>query len=117
MIICKHLALCHTGEDYLISGCSGSFQPLGHQSRDIGLYKDDNGTAYLLSEDVSRTPDISMGINKLTSQRPNGLRIDRLTDDYLNVTYTTHLFPEHYEAPAIYKQDGVYFMFGSQLTG
>ncbi|OJZ81390.1 carbohydrate-binding module family 35 protein [Aspergillus luchuensis CBS 106.47] len=81
--------------DYL-----GSFQPLGHQSRDIGLYKDDNGTAYLLSED-----------------RPNGLRIDRLTDDYLNVTYTTHLFPEHYEAPAIYKQDGVYFMFGSQLTG
>ncbi|PYH92254.1 glycosyl hydrolase family 43 protein [Aspergillus ellipticus CBS 707.79] len=81
--------------DYL-----GSFQPLGQQSRDIGLFKDDNGTAYLLSED-----------------RPNGLRIDRLTDDYLNVTYTTHLFPEHYEAPAIYKQDGVYFMFGSQLTG
>ena len=50
-------------------------------------------------------------------QRPNGLRIDRLTDDYLNVSYTTHLFPEHYEAPALYKQDGVYFMFGSQLTG
>lgn len=40
-----------------------------------------------------------------------------MTDNYLNVSYTTHLFPEHYEAPAIYKQDGVYFMFGSQLTG
>ena len=36
-----------------MSASRGSFQPLGHQSRDIGLYKDDNGTAYLLSEDVS----------------------------------------------------------------
>lgn len=31
----------------------GSFQPLGHQSRDMGLFKDDDGTAYLLTEDVS----------------------------------------------------------------
>jgi beta-xylosidase len=31
----------------------GSFQPLGFQSRDMGLFKDDDGTAYLLSEDVS----------------------------------------------------------------
>lgn len=32
----------------------GSWQPLGHQSRDMGLFQDDDGTAYLLSEDVSR---------------------------------------------------------------
>jgi hypothetical protein len=50
-------------------------------------------------------------------QRPNGLRIDRLTDDYTNVTSNTYLWPQHIEAPAIYKKDGVYFMFGSQLTG
>ena len=31
----------------------GSFQPLGYQSRDMGLFQDDDGTAYLLSEDVS----------------------------------------------------------------
>lgn len=31
----------------------GSFQPLGFQSRDIGLFKDDDGSAYLLTEDVS----------------------------------------------------------------
>lgn len=32
----------------------GSFRPLGFvESRDIGLFKDDDGTAYLLSEDVS----------------------------------------------------------------
>lgn len=29
-----------------------SFQPLGFQSRDMGLFQDDDGTAYLLSEDV-----------------------------------------------------------------
>ncbi|KAK9548682.1 hypothetical protein V6000_009102 [Aspergillus fumigatus] len=78
----------------------GSFQPLGQQSRDMGLFKDDDGSAYLLTED-----------------RPNGLRINRLTSDYTNVTSTVHLFPEHIEAPAMYKKNGVYFMFGSQLTG
>lgn len=31
----------------------GSFQPLGFQSRDMGLFKDDDGTGYLLTEDVS----------------------------------------------------------------
>ncbi|KAM0096683.1 hypothetical protein ACP6JE_008821 [Aspergillus fumigatus] len=77
----------------------GSFQPLGQQSRDMGLFKDDDGSAYLLTED-----------------RPNGLRINRLTSDYTNVTSTVHLFPEHIEAPAMYKKNGVYFMFGSQLT-
>lgn len=34
--------------DYL-----GSWQPLGYQSRDIGLFQDDDGSAYLLTEDVS----------------------------------------------------------------
>lgn len=29
-----------------------SFRPLGFESRDIGLFKDDNGAAYLLTEDV-----------------------------------------------------------------
>lgn len=30
-----------------------SFWPLGFESRDIGLFKDDDGSAYLLTEDVS----------------------------------------------------------------
>lgn len=30
----------------------GSWQPLGYQSRDIGLFQDDDGSAYLLTEDV-----------------------------------------------------------------
>jgi sucrose-6-phosphate hydrolase SacC (GH32 family) len=35
-----------------------SFRPLGFQSRDIGLFKDEDGSAYLLSEDVRCHPSI-----------------------------------------------------------
>ncbi|KAE8154278.1 glycosyl hydrolase [Aspergillus avenaceus] len=77
-----------------------SFRPLGYQSRDMGLFKDDDDTAYLLTED-----------------RKNGLRINKLNDEYTNVTEAIHLFPESIESPAMIKQDGVYFLFGSQLTG
>ncbi|KKA28970.1 hypothetical protein TD95_000897 [Thielaviopsis punctulata] len=78
----------------------GSFQPLGHQSRDMSLFKDDDGTAYLLSED-----------------RATGLRIDKLSDDYLNVTGETFTWYDHIEAPAMYKNNGIYYMFGSHLSG
>ncbi|UKZ70428.1 uncharacterized protein TrAtP1_011408 [Trichoderma atroviride] len=77
-----------------------SSQPLGFQSRDMGLFQDDDGTAYLLSED-----------------RANGLRIDRLSDDYLTVVNATYLWPDHIEAPAMIKIANRYYMFGSHLTG
>ena len=77
----------------------GSFQPLGFQSRDIGLFQDTDGTAYLLSED-----------------RANGLRIDRLSADYLSVTSAVAVLPD-YEAPAMMKIGGTYYIFGSHLTG
>ncbi|KAI2616825.1 carbohydrate-binding module family 35 protein [Hypoxylon sp. NC1633] len=78
----------------------GSFRPLGHQSRDMGLFADDDGAGYLLSED-----------------RENGLRIMRLSDDYLNVTASTYLWGDSIEAPALLKLGGRYYMFGSRLTG
>ncbi|KAK2598092.1 hypothetical protein QQS21_005803 [Conoideocrella luteorostrata] len=78
----------------------GSFRPLGQQSRDMGLFRDDDGKGFLLTED-----------------RPNGLRIDALSDDYLNVTKSVYLWSESIEAPAVWKKDGYYFMFGSRLTG
>ncbi|KAF9882434.1 galactan 1, 3-beta-galactosidase [Colletotrichum karsti] len=78
----------------------GSWRPLGFESRDIGLFQDDDGAAYLLTED-----------------RPNGLRIDALTSDYLNVTRNVYLWGESIESPAILKRNGYYFMFGSRLTG
>jgi hypothetical protein len=77
----------------------GSFQPLGFQSRDIGLFQDSDGTAYLLSED-----------------RVNGLRIDRLSADYLSVTGAVAVLPD-FEAPAMMKIGSTYYIFGSHLTG
>lgn len=77
----------------------GSFRPLGFESRDIGVYQDTDGAAYLLTED-----------------RKNGLRIDALSDDYLTVTKTVALLPDM-EAPAVVKIGGTYFLFSSHLTG
>ncbi|KAI0836929.1 carbohydrate-binding module family 35 protein [Hypoxylon sp. FL0890] len=79
---------------------NGSFRPLNHQSRDMGLFADDDGTGYLLSED-----------------RENGLRIMQLSDDYLNVSASTYLWGDSIEAPALLKLNGRYYMFGSRLTG
>jgi hypothetical protein len=77
----------------------GSSRPLGFQSRDIGLFQDTDGTGYLLSED-----------------RANGLRIDRLSADYLTVSSAVAVFAD-YEAPAMVKTGGRYYLLGSHLTG
>lgn len=77
----------------------GSFRPLGFQSRDIGLFQDSDGSAYLLSED-----------------RVNGLRIDALSADYLSVTRAVALLPDM-EAPALIHSGGYYFLFSSHLSG
>ncbi|MFB9238728.1 ricin-type beta-trefoil lectin domain protein [Plantactinospora siamensis] len=77
----------------------GATGPLGHQSRDLGLFKDDDGTAYLMHDD------------------PAGLlRIDRLSADYTTAQAAVASFPE-IEAPAIAKVGGRYFLLGSHLTG
>ncbi|KAH7560268.1 galactan 1,3-beta-galactosidase [Bipolaris maydis] len=78
----------------------GSERPLGFESRDSGVFVDDDEKGYLLTED-----------------RANGLRINALSDDYLNVTTNVYKWAEKYESPAVIKSNGVYFMFASQLTG
>lgn len=52
-------------------------------------------------------------------QRENGLRINRLTDDYLAIAgdRSTYLWKERIESPAMVKLAGRYYMFGSHLTG
>jgi len=77
----------------------GSSRPLGFQSRDIGLFQDTDGTGYLLTED-----------------RANGLRIDRLSGDYLSVTAAVAVLPS-YEAPAMVRTGGRYYLLASHLTG
>ena len=78
----------------------GSFQPLGHQSRDMTLFQDDDGAAYLLFED-----------------RQSGVRITRLAPDYLSVEREVAHIPQAYEALAMVKAGGVYYLLGSHLTG
>lgn len=77
----------------------GSFQPLGHRSRDLGLFQDSTGAAYLLSEDPA-----------------SGLRIDALSSDYLSVTSSVAVLAD-YEAPAMVNIGGRYYLLGSHLTG
>ncbi len=77
-----------------------SFRPLGYESRDIGQFIDDDGTAYLIFED-----------------RPNGFHIAKLSDDYLTVEKDVCLIPEHMEGGAIVHYDGLYYVLGSELTG
>jgi hypothetical protein len=77
-----------------------SFRPLGHESRDIGQFIDDDGAAYLIFED-----------------RPFGFRIARLSTDYLSVEKEMCLVPAHMEGGAIVHYQGLYYVIGSALTG
>jgi hypothetical protein len=76
------------------------FRPLGHESRDIGQFIDDDGTAYLIFED-----------------RPNGFHIARLSDDYLDVEKEVCLIAQHMEGGALVHYEGLYYAIGSSLTG
>jgi hypothetical protein len=78
----------------------GSFLPLGLQSWDIGLFQDSDGSAYLL-----------------THAGDNQLHIDKLSSDYLSVTSSVAALTPNYEAPAMFKANGRYYLFGSNLTG
>jgi hypothetical protein len=77
-----------------------SFRPLGHESRDIGQFVDDDGMAYLIFED-----------------RPLGFHIVKLADDYLGIEKEMSLINEHMEGGAIVHYQGLYYAIGSALTG
>ncbi|OZG68336.1 family 43 glycosylhydrolase [Bifidobacterium eulemuris] len=82
-----------------------SMQPFGNISRDIGVFQDEGGEGYLLSED-----------------REHGTHIYRLSADYHSVVEdvvclkgTDYAFG--YESPTMIRHEGLYYWFGSQLTG
>lgn len=77
-----------------------SFRPLGHESRDIGQFVDDDGTPYLIFED-----------------RPFGFHIAALSDDYLDVVKEICLVPKKMEGGALVHYQGLYYFVGSYLTG
>jgi hypothetical protein len=80
-----------------------SKRPHDCESRDMTIFKDDDGKAYLVysSEDNSE------------------LHIGQLTDDYLDVTSVMRrlLIAQHREAPALFKHEGTYYMVTSGCTG
>lgn len=77
-----------------------SFRPLGCESRDIGQFIDDDGSAYLIFED-----------------RPNGFHIAKLSEDYLSLEKDMCLIKEHMEGGAVVHFNGLYYAIGSALTG
>ncbi|MFF1873262.1 RICIN domain-containing protein [Streptomyces sp. CB03911] len=81
----------------------GSFRPLGYDSRDMTLYKDDDGTAYLIS----------------SSSGNADLHVYRLSADYLSAEalIASPSNGQWREAPALFKRGGVYFLLTSSATG
>jgi hypothetical protein len=80
-----------------------SFRPLGHDSRDLTFFQDDDGSGYLIS---STNMNTDMNIYKLTA-------------DWHNVTslVCTVLKGERREAPSLITHDKVYYLFTSKAAG
>lgn len=80
-----------------------SVRPLGGESRDLTLFADDNGDAYLL----------------FSSENNATIHIVRLSDDYLGFAgEASRIFiDQKREAPVIFKHEGLYYLITSGLTG
>lgn len=78
-----------------------SFRPLEKESRDIGQFVDDDGSAYLIFE----------------SRPAKGFYIAKLSDDYLNVEKEVCFIKSPLEGGAIVHYKGFYYAVGSGLTG
>ncbi|MDD6209907.1 MAG: glycoside hydrolase family 43 protein [Bacteroidales bacterium] len=75
----------------------------GQMSRDMNLFVDDDGRAYLVH----------------ASEENSTLHISELTDDYTDTRgHYVRLFPGRFmEAPALFKRDGKYYLIMSGCTG
>ena len=78
-----------------------TFRPLGKESRDIGQFVDDDGTAYLIFE----------------SRPTHGFYIAKLSGDYLDVAEETAFVRKPLEGGGLVHYDGLYYLLGSYMTG
>jgi hypothetical protein len=78
-----------------------SFRPFGQESRDIGQFVDDDGSAYLIFE----------------SRPTHGFFIAQLSADYMEVEKRISFVPAPLEGGAIVHYKGLYYVLGSHLTG
>ncbi len=81
----------------------GNSRPNNAMSRDMTLFKDDDGKAYLFS----------------SSENNATMYVSLLTGDYLHQsgTYRRNLISQSREAPAVFKYNNKYFMISSGTTG
>jgi hypothetical protein len=81
----------------------GSFQPNGQQSRDMTIFKDEDGKAYLI----------------YASENNNTMHVCQLSEDYLSPSnsFTRILINQRREAPAIFKHGGKYYLITSLCSG
>ncbi|TAH27086.1 MAG: hypothetical protein EAZ07_02305 [Cytophagales bacterium] len=80
-----------------------SIRPNGHESRDMGLFQDEDGKAYLIH----------------ASEKNSTQHINLLNDDYLDVegTYVRFWTYQWREVPTIFKSKGKYYSITSLCTG
>jgi hypothetical protein len=78
-----------------------SFRPLDQESRDIGQFIDDDGSAYLIFE----------------SRPTKGFFIAKLSDDYLSVEKQMSFVNAPLEGGGLVHYQGLYYTIGSYLTG
>jgi hypothetical protein len=79
----------------------GSYNPLGNESRDMTVFQDTDGTAYLI----------------YATENNYDLNIDKLSSDYLTDTGTVYTFNIRWEAPGMIKVKGRYYLIDSSPTG
>ncbi|HZG74953.1 MAG TPA: family 43 glycosylhydrolase, partial [Paenibacillus sp.] len=80
-----------------------SFRPMNQESRDMSLFKDEDGTAYIVSSGNGNAD----------------LHLFKLTSDWLDVeSQVSTIYRGLYrEAPHLVKKDGFYYLFTSQTAG
>jgi hypothetical protein len=77
-----------------------SYRPLDQESRDIGQFVDEDGSAYLIFE----------------SRPTKGFFIAKLTDDFMNVEKTAFI-DAPLEGGAVVHYGNLYYVIGSHMTG
>jgi hypothetical protein len=78
-----------------------SFRPLGKESRDIGQFIDDDGSAYLIFE----------------SRPTRGFFIAKLSADFMDVEKEVCFIQSPLEGGALVHYEGLYYLIGSRMTG
>ena len=81
----------------------GSMRPNGQQTRDMTVFQDDDGRAYLV----------------YASENNNTMQVCLLAPDYLKPTavFRRILVDQRREAPAVFKADGKYYLITSLCSG